>query len=235
MKFTCTCSVLLSAIRNLLSLTSTRSTLPILANALLEATPTGLKVLGTDLETGFQGMYGATVETPGRITVHTRALYEVLKELDPRNPISCHTDEKHTVTIHSGKSRFTLHGLAADDYLQLPAFDQALQYRIASTDLLACLQQVLPAVPDTNQRLVLQSVLIRLSKSKTPTLTVVGTDGHRLAISESTAGTWLGAKPQSLEALIPKKAAQLLANLLAREDIIDVPIALSDKLLCVTV
>lgn len=235
MQFTCTRTILLSAVRNLLSLTSAKSTLPILANALLETTDTGLKVLGTDLETGFQGLYEATVERPGRITVHARALYEVLKELDPEHPISVHADEKHTVTIRSGKSRFTLHGASADDYPQLPSFDQAPQYRIPSPDLLTCLQQVLPAVPDANQRIVLQSARISLSKSKTPTLTVVGTDGHRLAIAESTAGTWLGAKPQALEALIPKKAAQLLAGLLAREDAIDIPISFSDKLFCATV
>ncbi|ALA57970.1 DNA polymerase III subunit beta [Nitrospira moscoviensis] len=235
MKFMCTRNILLSAIRNLLSLTSIRSTLPILANALLETTPTGLKVLGTDLETGFQGVYDGTVQKPGRVTVNARALGDVLKELDPEHPITWQADDKHVVKLASGNSRFTLHGLPADDYPQLPAFDEPAQFSIPSTDFLTCLQQVLPAVPDQDQRFVLQSVLISISAHESPAIELVGTDGHRLVISESRAGRWVTSPPQQFNALIPKKAAQLLATLLAQDDTLDVPIAISKKLFCVTV
>lgn len=235
MKFMCTRNILLSAIRNLLSLTSTRSTLPILANALLEATPTGLKVLGTDLETGFQGVYDATVQKPGRVTVNARALGDVLKELDPEHPITWQADGKHVIKLVSGNSHFTLHGLPADDYPRLPAFDEPAQFSIPSTDLLTCLQQVLPAVPDQDQRFVLQSVLIIISAYESPAIELIGTDGHRLVIAESRAGRWVTSTPRQLEALIPKKAAQLLATLLAQQDTLHVPIAISKKLLCVTV
>lgn len=238
MKFICTRNILLSAIRNLLSLTSNRSTLPILANALLEAAPTGLTVLGTDLETGFQGSYDVTVQKPERVTVNARALCDVIKELDPEHPITWQADEKHVIKLVSGNSRFTLHGMSADDYPQLPAFDEPAQFSIPSPALLTCLQQVLPAVSDQDQRFVLQSVLITISTQPTqesPALELVGTDGHRLVIAESDAGTWTTSAPQPLNALIPKKAAQLLATLLAQEDTLAIPIAFSKKLFCVTV
>ncbi len=235
MNFICTRTILLSAIRNLLSLTSSRSTLPILANALLETTPAGLKVLGTDLETGFQGTYDVTVQKPGRVTVNARALSDVIKELDPEHPITWQADEKHVIKLVSGNSRFTLHGMSAQDYPQLPAFDEPAQFSIPSSALLTCLQQVLPAVPDQDQRFVLQSVLITIRTPDSPSIEVVGTDGHRLVIAESDAGTWTTSAPQQLNALIPKKAAQLLAALLAQEGTFDVPIAISKKLFCVTV
>ncbi len=235
MKFTCARNILLNAIRNLLSLTSNRSTLPILANALLETTPAGLTVLGTDLETGFQGTYDVTVQKPGRVTVSARALCDVIKELDPEHPITWQADEKHVIKLVSGNSRFTLHGMSAQDYPQLPAFDEPAQFSIPSSALLTCLQQVLPAVPDQDQRFVLQSVLITMKPPDSPSIEIVGTDGHRLVIAESDAGTWTTSAPQQLNALIPKKAAQLLAALLAQEDSLDVPIAISKKLFCVTV
>ncbi|ALA59554.1 DNA polymerase III subunit beta [Nitrospira moscoviensis] len=235
MKFICIRNILLNAIRNLLGLTSNRSTLPILANALLETTPAGLKVLGTDLETGFQGTYDVTVQKPGRVTVSARALSDVIKELDPEHPITWQADEKHVIKLVSGNSRFTLHGMSAQDYPQLPAFDEPAQFSIPSSALLTCLQQVLPAVPDQDQRFVLQSVLITMKPPDPPSIEVVGTDGHRLVIAESDAGTWTTSAPQPLNALIPKKAAQLLATLLAQEDTLDVPIAISKKLFCVTV
>jgi DNA polymerase-3 subunit beta len=238
MKFICTRNILLNAIRNLLSLTSNRSTLPILAHALLETTPAGLKVLGTDLETGFQGSYDVTVQKPGRVTVNARALCDVIKELDPEHPITWQADEKHVIKLVSGNSRFTLHGMSAQDYPQLPAFDEPAQFSIPSTALLTCLQQVLPAVPDQDQRFVLQSVLITINTQPTqesPAIELVGTDGHRLVIAESDAGTWATSAPQQFTPLIPKKAAQLLATLLAQEDTLDVPIAVSKKLFCVTV
>jgi DNA polymerase-3 subunit beta len=235
MKFTCARNIMLSAIRNLLSLTSSRSTLPILAHALLETTPAGLRVLGTDLETGFQGSYDVTVQKPGRVTVNARALCDVIKELDPEHPITWQADEKHVIKLVSGNSRFTLHGMSADDYPQLPAFDEPAQFSISSSALLTCLKQVLPAVPDQDQRFVLQSVLITMKPPDPPSIEVVGTDGHRLVIAESDAGTWTTFAPQQLTALIPKKAAQLLAALLAQEDTLDVPIAISKKLFCVTV
>jgi DNA polymerase III subunit beta len=235
MKFICTRNILLNAIRNLLGLTSNRSTLPILAHALLETTPAGLTVLGTDLETGFQGTYDVTVQKPGRVTVSARALCDVIKELDPEHPITWQADEKHVIKLVSGNSRFTLHGMSAQDYPQLPAFDEPAQFSIPSSALLTCLQQVLPAVPDQDQRFVLQSVLITMKPPDPPSIEVVGTDGHRLVIAESDAGTWTTSAPQPLNALIPKKAAQLLAALLAQEDTLDVPIAISKKLFCVTV
>ena len=197
MNFICTRNILLSAIRNLLSLTSNRSTLPILANALLETTPAGLTVLGTDLETGFQGSYDVTVHKPGRVTVNARALCDVIKELDPEHPITWQADEKHVIKLVSGNSRFTLHGMSADDYPQLPAFDEPAQFSIPSTALLTCLQQVLPAVPDQDQRFVLQSVLITIRTSDSPSIELVGTDGHRLVIAESDAGTWTTARSWS--------------------------------------
>jgi DNA polymerase-3 subunit beta len=235
MKFTCARNIMLSAIRNLLSLTSSRSTLPILAHALLETTPTGLRILGTDLETGFQGSYDVTMQKPGRVTVNARALCDVIKELDPEHPITWQADEKHVIKLVSGNSRFTLHGMSADDYPQLPAFDEPAQFSIPSSALLNCLQQVLPAVPDQDQRFVLQSVLITMKPPDPPSIEVVGTDGHRLVIAESEAGRWTTSAPQTLTALIPKKAAQLLASLLAQEDTLDIPIAISKKLFCVTV
>src|SRR5215216_671873 len=58
-----------------------RNTMPILSNILVEAKADGLDIVATDLEIGMRGLYKATVQEPGSVTLSARKLYEILKEL----------------------------------------------------------------------------------------------------------------------------------------------------------
>ena len=58
-----------------------RNTMPMLSNILLEAKQEGAEIVATDLEIGMRGLYKATVQKPGGITLSARKLYEIMKEL----------------------------------------------------------------------------------------------------------------------------------------------------------
>ena len=72
---------LLTALQRVQGVVEKRNTMPILSNILLEAKPEGVDILATDLEIGMRGLYKASVQEPGSITLSARKLYEILKEL----------------------------------------------------------------------------------------------------------------------------------------------------------
>ena len=72
---------LLTGLQRVQGVVEKRNTMPILSNILLEAKQEGAEIVATDLEIGMRGLYKASVQKPGGITVSARELYEVIKEL----------------------------------------------------------------------------------------------------------------------------------------------------------
>jgi DNA polymerase-3 subunit beta len=100
-----------------------RNSMPILANALLEATgPKGkgsLAIAATDLEVGIRGVHEADVKEAGGITVSARKLYDIVREL-PEETVEIDAGDNAYVEIRCGRSRFSLAGAAAEEYPDLP-------------------------------------------------------------------------------------------------------------------
>ena len=63
------------------SIVERKTTMPILANVLLEAKNKALSITATDLEVGVNGTYSTDVISDGKVAVHARSMYEIIKEL----------------------------------------------------------------------------------------------------------------------------------------------------------
>lgn len=219
MKLRITREELLTALQRVQGVVEKRNTMPILSNILLEAKPDGVDILATDLEIGMRGLYKATVQEPGSITLSARKLYEILKELRD-GEIELSTSENNWATIQAGKSQFKVVGLSSSEYPALPAIEREGLTPLAGSGLLALIRKTLFAVGDNDARYILNGLLVTLTTAeKKTTLRLVGTDGHRLAVAEQEVGATGGKDaPKEIKAIIPKKAAHEMQRLLEEGD-----------------
>src|SRR5437016_11856940 len=91
MKVTCRPAVLGQALQVVSRAISTRTTLPILNNILLETTPEGLSLTATNLEIGIRKVVAAEVIEEGTTTVPARLLTDFVSSL-PDEPLEMSLD-----------------------------------------------------------------------------------------------------------------------------------------------
>jgi DNA polymerase-3 subunit beta len=206
---------LLTALERVQGVVEKRNTMPMLSNILLEAKPDGLDIIATDLELAMRGLYQATVEEPGSITLSARKLYEILREL-PEGEIALSVGSNHWATIQLGRSQFKIVGLPSTEYPALPVIDRESLAPLSGAGLAHLIRKTLFAVGDNDARYILNGLLITVTASdKKVILRLVGTDGHRLAVAEREAGVPLSKDGnREIKAVIPKKAALEMRRLL---------------------
>src|SRR5688572_3060143 len=108
---------------------STRTTLPILSNALLKAENGKLVISTTDLDTGIRATVEAEVEKAGSTTLPAKRLLSIVREL-PSAELVLEVDAKHSATIKSGQSFFRILGLPEEDFPSFPKSDGAKAFKI---------------------------------------------------------------------------------------------------------
>ncbi len=210
---------LLTALQRVQGVVEKRNTMPQLSNILLEAKPEGVDVTATDLEIGMRGLYKATVQEPGAVTLSARKVFEILKEL-PEGDVDLAVGDNNWATIRCGQSQFKIVGLPSSDYPALPSIEREGLTPLTGAGLLELIRKTLFAVGDNDARYILNGLLVTLlAGEKKTTLRLVGTDGHRLALAEQDLSASGGKEaPKEIKAIIPKKAAFEMRRLLEEGD-----------------
>src|SRR5712672_482620 len=207
MKFSVSKDKLLEGLSTVQNVVSTRTTLPILSNVLLQAADGKIRLTTTDLDVGVQGSVEAQVERTGATTLPARRLFSIVREL-PASEIYFDVDTKNLAAIRSGSSYFKILGLPEEEFPPLARFDDAKDFTIAQKELKDGLKKTSYAISTDETRYVLNGVLFSFKDNK---LTLVATDGRRLAMAEIELEF-----PRSHEAdlIIPTKAVTELQRLL---------------------
>src|SRR6201984_102485 len=207
MKFSVTKEKLLEALQQVQNVVSTRTTLPILSNVLLQADETELYLTTTDLDVGVRGTCEAHVDKAGATTLPARRVFNILREL-PSSEIQIDVDGKNAASIRSGQSFFKILGLPEDEFPPLPKFESAKVVTMRQKDLRDGLRKTSYAISTDETRYVLNGVLFSFKDNK---LTLVATDGRRLAMAEIELEF-----PRSHESdlIVPTKAVTELQRLL---------------------
>ncbi len=160
-----------------------KTTLPVLANLLVETTERGIRLSGTDLDIAVSTEVAADVETPGAITIPAKKLQEIARELPP-SPVKVASTGEQRITLECGRARFKLLGLPRDEFPAFPAVrfdDSASTWRIKSGDVQKLIQHTAFAVSTEESRPILNGVLWELRPER---MRMVATNGHRLARME---------------------------------------------------
>src|ERR1700674_4919312 len=210
MKFSVTKEKLLEGLQQVQNVVSTRTTLPILSNVLLQANEKEVHLTTTDLDVGVRGSFEAEVEKKGATTLPARRLFNIVREL-PSSEIQVDVDGKNTASIRSGQSFFKILGLPEEEFPPLPKFDSAKEVTIRQKDLRDGLKKTSYAISTDETRYVLNGVLFSFKENK---LTLVATDGRRLALVDLELEF---PRSQELDIIVPTKAVAELQRLVREE------------------
>ena len=179
MKATVSSSALSSALGLVTRAVSPRSTLPVLANVLLETTESGLKVTATNLDLTISATVPATVFEEGRTTAPARLLTEYVSSLSDA-PCTMELDPATQVLkLSCGVHRANLHGIDAMEFPPLPRQEAASTIEVDSTALQGAITQTVMAASADEASPVLTGTLLQIDGGK---LTLAATDRHRLAV-----------------------------------------------------
>src|ERR1017187_493734 len=177
-----------------------KTTIPILSNVLLEAAGDRLTLTATDLELGIRCSCPARVKKEGSGTVPARKLLEFVRLL-PEGDVTMKFLENHWAAITCGRSRTRIAGMSRESFPELPATPDTIA-EIPIKTLSSMIARTVFAISMEESRFTLNGALLVMRPEG---LTMVATDGHRLAFVQANASQ-SGTADKPFRALIPKKA-----------------------------
>jgi DNA polymerase-3 subunit beta len=200
----------LSGIQNIVE---KRNTMPVLNNFLLLADNAGCTITATDLETALKEPIEMSVLDEGKMCIPAKKLFEIAKEMD--GEIMLESTDNQWVKVKCGKSHFRLACISPDEYPVWPSISsaEARKVEINTTMLLDAIEKTLYAAGESDTRYVLNGLLFHLKANKM--LNVVGTDGHRLALSQKTAAE---STEEDLKLILSRKSVSELRRFLDQEN-----------------
>ncbi len=218
MRIQCHKEEILSGIQQIQNVVSTRTTLPILSNVLIEADGENITLTTTDLEVGMQCKFPAKVSRPGTTTIPAKRFSSIIREL-PKDELDLEVSDNHVASIKSGSSFFRIMGLAKDEFPKFPDFKGAASFQIEQPILRDMLRKTAYCVSHDETRYVLNGVYMVAKDNK---IICVATDGRRLALSEKNVEL---PKDFSKEVIIPSKAVNELNRILEDDGTVKILIA----------
>jgi DNA polymerase-3 subunit beta len=202
-----------------------KTTIPILSNFLFEAGGDKLSVTATDLDLSLRTSCAAKVKKEGACTVPARKLYDYVKLL-PDADITIKLLENHWVQIRCGKSNTKMVGMARANFPALPNFPTVGVVKLPGHDLRVMIGKTIFAISNEESRYTLNGALMVL---KPESITMVATDGHRLAHIERQGGKF--EVSGEMKVLVPKKAMTELKTLLDSAEVDEVEFAKDESTL----
>ena len=120
MKITCSKQQLTEAVSNVQRAVSTKSSIPALEGILLKANEQGVTLCGYDLELGMTTTIEAKVDEPGSLVLSARLFGDIVRRL-PADQVCISSDEKNITAITCGPSEFSIVGIPAEEYPEIPS------------------------------------------------------------------------------------------------------------------
>jgi DNA polymerase-3 subunit beta len=203
---------LLGALQSVAGIVERRHTLPILANVLVRKNGPEVELTTSDLEIQVR----TTAELGGdagsfSTTVGARKLIDILRMMPADQTVTLSATGSK-LTLQGGKSRFTLQALPSEDFpLVNEAADFGPTFSVPQKTLRSLIDQVHFAMAVHDIRYYLNGILFIAEGTL---LTLVATDGHRLALAQAT----LDHEVPKQEVILPRKTVLEMQRLLQSED-----------------
>ena len=217
---------LLEALSHVKYIVERKNITPILGNVLLECDQNRIHLTTTDLDISIQEQLDAEVQEPGSTTLNINTLYEIVSRLSDGAAIELKDNpETHQVTVRSGKARFQLPTLPADQFSASLASDLPHSFTLTGAEFYSLIKATAFSMSDVDSHYTMNGVYLHaLNQGGRDVLRAVATDGHRLAYAEQPAPKSCLEMPG---VIIPRKTIRLILKLLEKNRDFDVKISLS--------
>lgn len=211
MKITVSKNEIQEKLSNIQNIVEKRNTMPILSHFLLDAGKAGSSIVATDLETALKEPIQVTVEKEGKICIPARKMFEIVREIEGN--LLCETIDDQWLKIKAGASTFRLACLSAKEFPAWPGMDDVAEISLEPKVLSSAIEKTVFAAGESDTRYTLNGVLFHITAKRM--LTVVGTDGHRLAMIRR---PFDGTAEEDRKLIVPRKAAVELRKLLEKAE-----------------
>jgi len=174
-------SKFLEGLKSVQNIVAGKGSLPILQNVLLEASGKELKMTTTDLDISITTATECEVVEEGMTTLPVKLLFNAIAKV-VEGEVEIESDSQDRSTIIAGNTKFKLAGMSEIDFPKLPADENSYSYVMPQVTFREMLRKVSYASSQDDTRRTLKGVLMSFKDSK---LTMVATDGRRLALVEN--------------------------------------------------
>ena len=210
MNILCSKVELLEAVSNVQRAVSTKASLPALEGILIRAQGSNLYLAGFDMELGITTTIPATVNRPGEIVLSARMFGDIVRKM-PGEMLSIQSDEKYNTIIRSDVTEFSIMGMSAADYPDIPNVEDGAAVTLSQPIIKSMIRQTIFAVAAPNDpRPIYTGTLFEMLPNE---LRLVSVDGYRLAMRNEPM-----QNDESLSFVVPGKTLQEVLKLLSDED-----------------
>ncbi len=210
MQFQCSLTDLVTAVANVQRAVAAKSAIPALEGILLRTTQSSLFIAGFDMDLGITTTIPASIQQPGEIVVSSRLFGDIVRKM-PGETVVFSSDEKGNTTIRSEMSSFTITGISAADYPELPSVNDGIGFTLSQVTLKSMIRQTLFAVAQPNDpRPIYSGTKFELTPGN---LRLISVDGYRLAMRNEAVSC-----EESIEFVVPGKTLQEVLKLLGDEE-----------------
>lgn len=223
MKFIVSSTALFSHLQAISRVINSKNSLPILDCFLIELQDGTLSMTASDNETTLStSIEVSDYEEDGRFAVSSKTLLEALKEI-PEQPLSFQINSSNLeITVQYQNGKYSLMGQSADEYPQASELNEGAVQAVMGADILTTgINRSLFATADDELRPVMNGIYFDIT---TEDITLVASDGHKLVRNK----TYAAHGEEKAAFILPKKPANLLKNLLPKEQG-DVQIGFDDR------
>ena len=206
-------SDLLRELQILQGIVERKSTIPILANVLIQAQDGSVELLATDLEVGLRSHCPASISEKGSLTLPAKKLYEIVRAL-PETDIRIAESSKGVVKVAADRFDCRMQTLPHEDFPTLPQAGGVFSAVLGGAVLREMVTKTQFAITGDDTRYFLNGALFEF---KTDVMSLIATDGHRLAIVSAQRQKVKDGKGESngeIRAILPRKTLWELSRLL---------------------
>jgi len=213
MKFRIQKSKIFKSISNIQGIVDRKNTLPILANILIEADNDTITLSSTDMDISIIDKISCAVLENGSITINSQIFYDILRKLNDESEVELIANDGKIMTLRASGSRFSLACLPKEDFPIIDKTNSGTNIKINSEIFNKLIHKTKFAISNEETRYFLNGLYFNLhQQNDKTTVTLVGTDGHRLAKFSHSINQKI---EQVIGVIIPKKTIYELAKLLS--------------------
>lgn len=211
MKLSCQKSQLLEVINTVQKAVSAKSIMPILECVKIEANPDGTVIItGNNLDICIEYKSKFNVSDGGSIALSSKMFGEIIRKL-PDDEVHINVNEENNIaTITCHKSEFNIQGLSAMEYPAVPEVNETYKFSVNQSLLKKMIRKsIFAAAVNDVKRPIITGVLFEIN---TGVLSMVATDGHRLALVKEIVNSELEDKKFVVPGLTLRELSKVLKD-----------------------
>lgn len=222
MDFICQREELVRGVATVERAVSTKENMPILEGIYVKAQQDRLTLVATDLEMSIECVVPARVEREGAAVLSGKVFGQIVRKL-AGDQVSYRTAESGVAEIVSGRSRFTVHTMAEDEFPSLPEIDEEEMWRISQGALRRMIRHTSFAAAADESRPFLTGVFVEVEGDE---IRLVATDSNRLAFHKGKLAAG-ATRPRS--GIVPVRTLSELMRILDAGEESDVEFVVSQS------